>query len=138
MADQERSSREYRLREHEEAIERYRREDAIRRRDAERERLTREARARSERIAASEAKHGDPRLRVRQSAAARPATCPAAVRVLDGFLSSGGRRADAAVADAAETLARAVGLELPDRNQRADRERIRRRAFDRNGRLIGE
>ncbi len=118
MADQERRNREYRLREHEEAIEAYKQADAIKRRDAERARLTREARARTERIAAYEAKHGDPRLRVRQSAALRPATrginppADQRFRAFAGGLEFVGRTQAEADARAAEWRVQTAGRDV--------------------------
>lgn len=118
MADQERRDREYRLREMEERIELDRQRDAIRRRDAERERLTREAAGRRARIAAYDAKYGDPRLRVRKSAALRPATraiappADMAFRAFAGGLEFVGRTQAEADARAAAWRAQIDGREV--------------------------
>lgn len=112
MADQQRRAREYQLRTHEEAIELFNREQAAKRQAAEREQLAREARQRSERIAAYEAKHGDPRLQARRPAPARRSITPPAdqrYRAWAGGLEFVGRTQAEADARAAEWKAQIAG-----------------------------
>lgn len=135
MEDQARRAREYRLRVLEEQIELDRQRDAIERRAAERERLTREARARSERIAAYEAKHGDPRRGASRSVPARRSITPPADQRYSAWAGGlefvGPTQAEAdrkAAAWRAQTAGREVRKSRRDQSALADgHERMQRR-----------